>query len=294
MATATLTTRLDDPDDFYPERDGKPMAETTVHQEAMIELILGLRDRFAADPSVWVAGNLFLYFVEGDPTRVVSPDVMVVRGVEHNGHRRTFKTWEERGRTPDLVVEVSSKSTRREDFRQKFLLYRDELRVREYVVFDPLGEYLRPRLQGFRLEGDDYFAIDPVAGRLRSDVLGLDLGVVGETLRLFDSATGELIPNRLEALAAARHAGDRQATVLADRDLTIREQRMTIRERDMTIREHEMAISERDMTIRERDMTIAERDLEIGQKDLAIGRLELERDRLRDEIARLRGRDPSA
>ncbi len=257
---------------FYRERDGKPMAETPVHQEVMIELIVGLRDWFADDPQVYVAGNLFVYFVEGHPTHNVSPDVMVVRGVDRDRDRNSSKTWEDGGIGPDLVVEVSSKSTRRDDLRHKFLLYRDDLRVREYILFDPLGEYLKPRLQGFRLEGDDYFAIDFEAGRLPSEVLGLHLVPSGRSVRLFDPTLGRIVPNRLEALAAARKSNRRQSS--------------TIREQDLTIREQQIAL-------RERELTIAQQDLVIGQKDLALGRAELERQQLLAEIARLRSTERS-
>ena len=272
MATDATTSALNrSAEVFYPERDGKPMAETAIHQEVMIDLIIGLRDWFAVDPLIYVAGNQFLYFVEGDPKRNVSPDVMVIRGVDKT-LRPTYKTWEEGGKGPGLVVEVSSKSTRRDDLRKKFALYRDDLRVPEYILFDPLGEYLKPRLQGFRLEGDDYFAIDPEDGRLPSEVLGLHLVASGQTVRLFDPTVGRIVPNRLEAIAAATKSSRRQSR-------TLREQAVTLTEREMTIREREMAIRERDLTI--------------GQQDLALRRAELERAELLAEIARLQSRERS-
>ena len=45
-------------------------------------------------------------------------------------------------------------------------LYRDVLRVREYILFDPKAEYLKPPLKGFRLVNGKYIAIDPVDERL--------------------------------------------------------------------------------------------------------------------------------
>lgn len=38
----------------------------------------------------YVAGNLFVYYEEGDPTQVVAPDVFVVKGVPRQ-KRRTYK-----------------------------------------------------------------------------------------------------------------------------------------------------------------------------------------------------------
>ncbi len=271
---------------FYPESDGKPMGETLIHQHAMIELIVGLRDWFADDPRVLVAGDLFLYFVEGDPTRVVCPDLMVVRGVDRDRDWNTYKTWEVGGKGPNLVVEVSSKSTRRDDLRNKFLVYRDDLKVREYVVFDPLGEYLKPPLQGYRLEGEDYFAIDVEEGRLPIEALGLDLVAVGRTVRLFDPRVGRIIPNRLEALQAQQAANRTQEDA-------IRAQEDAIRAQENAIRAQENAIRERDAMIREREEMIAQQSRANDQRELDLARVERERDQLLAEIARLRSGDRS-
>lgn len=222
----------------YRERDGKPMAETTFHRDVMLELITELQDWFHDDPLAYVSGNEFLYFVEGDPKRNVSPDVWVARGIDKTKLRPSYKTWQEGGKGPDLVVEVSSKSTRREDLRRKFTLYRDDLRVREYFLFDPLGEYLDPQLQGFRLTGNnDYLAIEPENGRLTSEVLGLHLVASGRMVRLFDPTVGRIVPNRLEAITAAE-----QSNVIQTR--TIREQAATLADRDRALERAELERAE--------------------------------------------------
>ena len=51
----------------YPERDGKPMAETDVHIDVLIYLREALRDYFRNEPQVYVAGNMLLYYEEGNP-----------------------------------------------------------------------------------------------------------------------------------------------------------------------------------------------------------------------------------
>ena len=63
----------------YPTTDGKPMAETDYHRDVMLDLIETLRAFYAADPMVYVSGNLLLFYEEGDRRRHVSPDVFVVR-----------------------------------------------------------------------------------------------------------------------------------------------------------------------------------------------------------------------
>src|SRR5215208_946897 len=125
------------------------MAETDLHRLLMIDLLQTLHDRFANDPKVYVSGNLLLFYEEGNKRKHVPPDVFVVFGVPKR-ERLNYRLWEE-GRSPNVVIELTSSSTRREDTRQKVELYRDVLRVPEYFLFDPYGDYLDPRFQGFRL-----------------------------------------------------------------------------------------------------------------------------------------------
>ncbi len=121
---------------------------------------------------------------------------------------RAITIWSGRkGKRPDVVVEITSKSTKQEDKVKKFGIYRDILRVPEYFLFDPTEDYLRPPLQGFRLVGGEYVPIEPTAGRLPSQVLGLHLERDGEKLRLFDPATGR----RLLTPVEGREAAERRA-----------------------------------------------------------------------------------
>jgi Putative restriction endonuclease len=126
------------------------------------------------------------------------PDVLVALGVTKQPLRDTYLVWQE-GKAPDFIAEISSKSTKQEDKKKKFAIYRDILRVSEYFLSDPTEDYLQPPLQGFRLIGGQYVGIEPVAGRLPSQVLGLHLERDGKQLRLFDPATGQRLPTLLEA-----------------------------------------------------------------------------------------------
>src|SRR4051812_41650847 len=95
---------------YYPDGDGKPMAETPDHRDQMIRLIQILQDRYADRPDVYVSGNMMFYWVEGNPKISASPDVFVVFGVPKQRDRRVFKVWEEAA--PNVVVELTSRSTR--------------------------------------------------------------------------------------------------------------------------------------------------------------------------------------
>jgi Uma2 family endonuclease len=208
----------------YPESDGKPMAETDVHARCIIDVRTMLDDYFAGEPDVYVSGNLLLYYEEGNPRESVAPDVFVVRGVP-KGLRRTYRLWQE-GQPPSFVLEVSSTSTRWEDQATKRGLYQ-LLGVQEYVLFDPLGEYLKPPLQGFRLVDGIYQPVSLTpGGGLRSEVLGLELHAEGARLRLFNPATGEYLLTALEEAAARREeaAARRAAQARADNEAAVRRQ----------------------------------------------------------------------
>ena len=172
----------------YPESDGKPVGETDVHRREILHTIETLERHFRDAPDIYVSGNLMFYYEEGNPAAVVSPDVFVVKGVR-KGLRRTYKLWEE-GVAPCVVIEMTSRSTRLEDKGNKRALYA-LLGVREYFLFDPLGEYLKPPLQGFTLVDGEYAPLPFESdGGIISRELGLKLYRDETVLRLFDLASG--------------------------------------------------------------------------------------------------------
>ena len=184
----------------YPESDGKPMAETPLHMLVMWNTIQTLIDWYADDPKVYVWGNMMLYYVEGDIKKTVAPDVYVVKGVDKHKERRVFKTWEEK-KSPKLVIEVTSRKTRKEDLGDKKDKYQNDLKVPEYFLFDPKGEWIKSKLRGFRLRDGEYEEITAVDGRLPSKVLGLHLEAVGKELRLWDPKTQTYLLTPDEKLA---------------------------------------------------------------------------------------------
>ncbi len=176
----------------YPESDGEPLGETDVHAQVTMALFHALLVRTKDRPDAYAAMDNFLYFEEGDPSACVSPDLYVVLGVEKK-LRRTYKVWEE-GRGPDLVIEVTSRKSRATDLGEKKGKYA-LLGVREYLLVDPLAEYLEPPLQGFRLGDQGYVRM---AGEPRSELLGLILRWVDGSPRLVDAETGVPLPTPTE------------------------------------------------------------------------------------------------
>lgn len=89
----------------YPERDGKPMAETQRQVKEMVDLLAMLECRYCDDARVYVAGNMFIYYEEGNPKKRFSPDVYVVKGVSDKKFRRTYRLWEEK-LPPSVIFEI--------------------------------------------------------------------------------------------------------------------------------------------------------------------------------------------
>jgi Uma2 family endonuclease len=190
------------PEEYLPESDGRPMAETDLHRDQMVDLLDALKEYFRDAPMVYVSGNIFVYYLDEDNVRQsVSPDILVVAGVEKR-ERRVYKVDEE-GKAPDFVIELTSTNTKLEDLNTKRMIYAN-LGVREYFLFDPYGEAIRPALRGLRLEGKDY--VPMMGNRLRSEVLGLELRLEKGKLRLYDGKTGQYLLTHEEAEAARRAA----------------------------------------------------------------------------------------
>ena len=197
----------------YPESNGLPLAETRFQWDSLTYAASALDVHFRDRPDVAVEGNRLLYYVEGDVRSRVAPDVFVVFGVPKR-RRRTYLLWEE-GKAPDFVLEVTSRSTRRQDAGFKRDLYA-LLGAREYWLFDPTGDWLDPRLQGHELFEGRYDRLLPsgIEGGERvfhSTVLGLDVYVDRGEIRFRHPATGRKLLTLEEAELALKEARARIA-----------------------------------------------------------------------------------
>lgn len=213
MAAIPLTQEV-----FYPESDGKPMGETDVHVTELLDLLAALRQRYRDAADVFVGGDMFLYYVEGNPARCVCPDVFVTFGIPKTPKkRRSYFLWRE-GRPPSMIIEVTSEGSRKEDQEKKKLYAR--LGVEEYFIDDPLDEYLEPPLQGYRLVRGKYEPIEPdEEGRLLSRVTGLLLHRDDQGLRLIDAKTRRPLP-RIEELG---QMAEEQSRIIQEKDRALRE-----------------------------------------------------------------------
>ena len=194
MSTAHPVNQIE-----YPESDGKPMGETELHQGWMIRIQDLMRQRYR-NQHVHVGGDLLVYYEEGNPRRFIVPDVFVVLDCDP-GLRRTFRIWEE-GRVPDVVFEVTSRSTRRQDQVTKPRLY-GQLGVKELFLFDPSAEYLKPPLHGLRLVNGILQPITERDGTLLCETLGIELSLTGDELILTDAETKQRLLTRAEVAEQA-------------------------------------------------------------------------------------------
>ena len=197
-----------EPDDVeYPE--GHWIAQSVSHGDAVGRATVALYDHFREREDVLVAMELVVYYRRGDNKAKLQPDVQVVFGVEDRD-RSSFKIWEE-GKPPDFVLEVASPSTAEKDAWHKAREYA-RIGVREYWRLDPEGSLQGTALEGYVASGSSYEPVEPVGGRLRSGVLGLDLRSErqgrGAVLVFRDPRTGEEFDGSVESAERRRRIAE--------------------------------------------------------------------------------------
>ena len=226
----------------YPYSDGKILTETDPHARSIIDMRDQLDTHFKARQDAYVAGSMALYYRQGDPAAAVVPDVFVVLGAAHKQARKSYLLWEEGGVVPSFVVEVASPSTSRRNATSKRATY-ERMGVCEYWRFDPLGELIAGRLEGWRLAAGRYERVRAVraAGWHRSEALGLELRAERWLLRFHDPRPGrDLLTHAetseaLQLAASQRDEAQRRAKAEAAARLT------AVREREEAVREREEA-----------------------------------------------------
>lgn len=206
---------------LYPESDGQPMGETDLHRRWMIRVYDLLAHRYRGQ-RVYVACNLLVYYEQGEPSRFVVPDVFLVLHCEP-GDRRVFKIWEE-NRTPNVVIEITSLSTRNEDTSYKPDLYA-RIGVQEFFLYDPTSEYMSTPLQGFRLVQGKHRRIEPdESGALESEQLNISLRLQNGQLVMHDPQTGQVIQTAREAAEEQAAQSEARADAAEEEVRRLREQ----------------------------------------------------------------------
>ena len=205
-----------------PAEDGMPM-ETNWHRSAMNLLIDSVHALWHDRNDYFAGGNMFIYFSFGQVLRkhYRGPDFFVVKGVDGTHDRDSWVVWMENGRYPDVIVELASPSTIRNDLTVKKELYEQTFRTTDYFCYNPANQ----ELVGWHLQDNAYHKIDPnPQGWLWSHALNVWMGAwEGAFQRIqakwprFYSGDGQLILTLAEAEAQRAEAEAQRAEAEAQR-----------------------------------------------------------------------------
>ncbi len=200
--------------EFSP--DVKEAPPDSMLQNDEIDQIIWLLKTYLAlyygEAYIFVNRETFICYDESNLNVRVAPDVYVAFDVnaEKIYRRRLYLPWEAK-KPPDLVLEVASEHTARNDVERKPAIYA-LIGVPEYWLFDPTGgDLYGAPLIGLRLVDGEYQPIEMTRepdGILKgySDVLGLSLCWDEGKPRLYDPALGEYLEDSEAALSARRAA----------------------------------------------------------------------------------------
>lgn len=208
---------LDTTDTFVHYYDQHPTQEDlmgeSVAQSRLIFYLLQVLEWLFHAEGWFVVNDLNIYRHKQRYEYPLAPDVAVFKGVvvaEH--HRRTFRSWrlyEPDRPPPQVVFEICSDTTWKDDFYAKPAKYA-ALGVREYFAYDPNEPPYFPRsggrLRGWRIaEGVAHEMQLTADGRLWSSELNSYLAADGAYLRLYD-CDGRLRLTEAETERAAKEA----------------------------------------------------------------------------------------
>jgi Uma2 family endonuclease len=231
---------------FYASEDGEPLAETSIHADAIISTVAILRNYLGssfAGRSPVVLADQFLYFVEGLTQFRVAPDVMVIFDIPQVPYDN-YKIWET-GKVPSVIFEITSQSTQTRDREYKKYLYQDT-GIQEYWLFDPKGEWIPEKLQGYTLESPDHNRPDrEVTYQAITDgcsqILGLRLQVEALALGFYRLDSGEKLlapPELFDALNAEMQ----RAEIAEQRAETAEQRAETAEQRAQSLRDRLIAL----------------------------------------------------
>lgn len=175
------------------------MPENNIHFVLISNLAVMLQTFLQKQKGNYVFGDIMFYYEEGNPKKFVAPDLMVCLDKKKEPSRGVYKLWQEEA-VPQVIIEICSESTWREDLSRKYALYQ-QLGVSEYYIFDVEFKYLQQPLLAFCLIDGEFVEVEVKNGRVFSEALGLELVDTGETLRLFNPETNSFLMT-MEEMAA--------------------------------------------------------------------------------------------
>jgi Uma2 family endonuclease len=227
---------------IYPDRDGQPMSDNTKQFRWIVTIKENLELLFAAEPDVFVAGDLLWYPVEGNNTIRNAPDVMLVFG-RTKGDRGSYRQWEEDRIAPQVVFEILSPGNRMGEMNKKLRFY-EQYGVEEYYIYDPD----RIDLTGWLRQGDRLDSIDEMEGW------------VSPRLRI----RFELEPESL----VIYHLDGKQFLefIELDRRRQIAEEQRQIAKEQLQIAEEQLQVSEEQRQLAQEQLQVSEEQRQLAQE----------------------------
>lgn len=204
-----IQTEVRLPDIPLVETDGVPL-ESHWHVLQIGLLIELLAFHFRDRTDYYAGGNMFIYFSEEQARNkdYRGPDFFYVDGVNRFPLRPSWVVWQEGGRYPDVIIELLSRTTAKEDVTTKKTLYERTFKTYEYICYDPETERLvgwrlgkRGRYRGIRPDERGWIWIEELELWLGT-WKGVYQGYEAVWLRFYD-AQGRLVPTQAEAAESA-------------------------------------------------------------------------------------------
>ena len=156
------------------ETDGEPL-DSPWHRANINLLIEAVLWHRRGRKDYYVGGNMFIYYGKTQSRKgpYRGPDFFLVEGVDGNRERSYWWVFEEDGKYPNVIIELLSPTTEKEDKTTKKDIYEQTFRTPEYFWYHPDTK----EFAGWRLGNGNYEPITPnEKGRLWSAQLGLWLG----------------------------------------------------------------------------------------------------------------------
>jgi Uma2 family endonuclease len=170
----------------------------------------------------FVIGNLNIYQTRNRKEYPTTPDVMVVKGIElTEAEISDLKSWQlylPNRPAPNLVFEISSESTWKEDIANKPATYA-KMGAKEYFAHDPVGYWKDEKtdLKGWRNSNGTATKITPNdKGWLWSEELDAWLVSEGDYLRLYDKKDKRIL-TQVENEQTARQKTEKQMAELLEK-----------------------------------------------------------------------------
>jgi Uma2 family endonuclease len=211
------------------------MADNTKQFRWIVVIQQNLEWLFAHQETVFVAGDLLWYPVEGDPKSRMAPDVMVAFG-RPKGDRGSYQQWLEASIPPQVVFEILSPGNRVTKMLEKLRFY-ERYGVEEYYIYDPDDI----ELTGLTRSGEELAVVNQMSGWV-SPRLGIRFDLSGDELQLYHPNGAPF----LSYVEIAQHAEQERQRAEQERQRTEQERQRTEQERQRAEQAEQLASQERD------------------------------------------------